>query len=464
MVQGMNLTIEEIAGAVKGKVLTGAKASVSGVSTDSRKIRPGDLFFALKGPNFDGTGFVKDVCQKGAAAAVVESAPEGLPASFGVVLVKDALGALGDLASYARDLNKIPLVAITGSAGKTTTKEMVSSILARSRSVLKTTGNMNNLIGMPLTLLTLTPDHGAAVIELGISEPWEMERLAGICRPDIGVITNIGRSHLKSLGSLEGVARAKGPLFTSISGGTKVVNLDDPWVVRVAGGNGKAVTYSMEKDADVRVKGYEAVGLGSIVAVYDVRGAEVAARINSPGVANVINGAAAIAATLPLGATPADMTEGLASFSNAHGRMEVLNVNGLTVLDDTYNANPESVGAALRTLVNARGRKIAVLGDMLELGEASKTEHRTIGRLAGEAGVDIVVAIGEWSKEVADGFTPASKGGAKALFFSEKKEAIEALKGLLKEGDNVLVKGSRATALEKVVEGLKDPLRMNKAV
>jgi len=461
----MKLTVEEIAGAIKGRVLSGAEAVASGVSTDSRRIRPGDVFFALKGPNFDGHRFVHDVASKGAAVAVVDSAPQGLPASFGVVLVKDTLRALGDLASYARNLNKIPLVAITGSAGKTTTKEMVSSILARSRSILKTTGNMNNLIGMPLTLLGLTGEHGAAVIELGISEPWEMERLVEICRPDIGAITNIGRSHLKSLGSLEGVAMAKGPIFTSISGGTKVVNLDDPWVVKVAGGNGRAVTYSMEKEAGVRVKRHEAAGLDAIDVIYDVRGTEVAVRINSPGVANVMNGAAAIAATLPLGATTADITEGLASFSNVRGRMEVLNVNGLTILDDTYNANPESMSAALKTLMNAKGRKIAVLGDMLELGEASKTEHRTIGRLAGEAGVEIIVAIGEWSKEVADGFTPASKSGAKALDFSDRAEAIEALKGLLREGDNVLVKGSRATALEKVVEGLKAPdLRMNKAV
>ncbi len=450
----MDFTVEEIAGAVKGTLRAGqADRTVSGVSTDSRRIKAGEVFFALKGPNFDGTRFVRDVASKGAAAAVVESFEPGLPASFGVILVKDTLRALGDLAAYARGLRRIPIVAITGSAGKTTTKEMIASILARSRAVLKTAGNMNNLIGMPLTLLGLDGAHGAAVIELGISEPWEMERLVGICRPDIGVITNIGRSHLESLGSLEGVARAKGPLFTSLPDGVKVVNLDDALVVRLARGMKSVVTYSMDKDADVRVKSHEATGLGSIEVVYDVRGAEVPVRLNSPATANIVNGAAAIAAALPLGAEAPDMMEGLSSFSGVWGRMEVFEVNGLTVIDDTYNANPESVSAALKTLCNAKGRKVAVLGDMLELGEASKAEHRGVGGLAADLGVDLVVAIGEWSKEVAAGFSRASKG--KAHSFKGKAEAMEALDGLLREGDVVLVKGSRAVALEEVAAGLK---------
>ncbi len=453
----MDFTFEEIARAVNGRLVSGAPgAAAKGVSTDSRGVRPGEVFFALRGPNFDGRGFVRDAASKGAVAAVAEGPVEGLPASFGMIVVEDAVRALGDLASHARGLCRAPLIAVTGSAGKTTTKEMIASILGRTRSVLKTRGNMNNLIGMPLTLLASDGSHGAAVIELGVSVPGEMARLAAICRPDVGVITNVGRAHLESLGSVEGVAMEKGALFASMKDGVKVVNLDDPWVERLAAGNGRQVTYSVNRDADVRVRSFEARGFGSIKAVYDVRGNEVEARLDSPNPANVVNGAAAIAACLPMGAEPEDAGEGLSSFSTVHGRMEVLRANGLTILDDAYNANPESSGAAIRTLAAAGGRKVAVLGDMLELGEASRPEHRRIGALAGESGIDVLVAIGRWSKDVADGFVSAS-GAGRALCFGEKAPALEALRSIVAEGDFVLVKGSRAMALEDAVDILKNP-------
>ncbi len=456
----MKITVEEIIKAVGGELLRGSMTQViSGVSTDSRTVLPNEVFFALRGPNFDGHRFVKDVFSKGASAAVLDRAgelPDKIHPSQSVIFVKDTLPGLGDLASFIRRLHNIPVIAVSGSAGKTTTKEMIASILERSRPVLKTEGNMNNLVGLPLTLFRLDNTHKAAVIELGISESWEMERLAAICRPDIALITNIGRSHLKTLGSLEGVARAKGPLFTSAREGVKVVNLDDPWVVRLSEGKGRIVTYSMAKEADVRVEGYKAdENLGVVDAVYRVRGEKIAVRFNSPGAVNVLNGAAAIAATLPLETSLKDMREGLNSFSTVHGRMEVLRIRGITVLDDTYNANPESVSSALMTLKNAAGRKVAVLGDMLELGEASKAEHKKIGTLAAELGIDVVVAVGEWSKDVTEGALEAEKGRTRALFFRDKAGAIDALKGLLKEGDCVLVKGSRATALEEVVERLK---------
>jgi len=451
----MELTVNEIVKATGGALLKGAAASiVSGISTDSRRIRENEAFFALKGPNFDGHDFVKDVLTKGASCVVVERAFDLLPEGCSIA-VKDTLKALGDLASYFRGLHDIPVIAISGSAGKTTTKDMIASMLVVSRPVLKTAGNLNNLIGLPLTLFGLNKTHRAAVLELGISEPLEMERLVEICSPGTGVITNIGSAHLLTLKSLEGVAKAKSALFTNIGAdGTRVVNLDDPWVVRLAGGLKNIVTYSMKHRADVMVKGYVlGKGFGCVDATYGVRGVDVDVRINGAGTANVINGAAAIAATLHLNVSKEDIREGLRAFTPAAGRMSMVKIGPITVLDDTYNANPASVAASLETLAKAGGRKVAILGDMLELGEASSREHMEIGRFAGSLGADTVVAIGEWSKSTCEG---AMEAGVKSVHaFKDKKEALKGLEGLLKEGDTVLVKGSRGMRLEEVVDGIR---------
>ncbi len=454
----MELKLKEIIEATGGRLAKGsAEALIKGVSTDSRKIAVGEAFFALRGPSFDGHSFVRDVLFKGAAAAIVDKmeCAQGLQPGANIVLVDDALSALGRLASYYRGLFNIPFVAVSGSAGKTTTKEMIAAILSRSRPVLKTEGNKNNLIGLPLTLFGLEKRHEAAVVELGISEFWEMERLTDICRPDIAVLTNIGRGHLKTLGTLEGVARAKGALFAKLGpGGVRAVNLDDPWVVRLADKGGKAVTYSVKKDADVRVRDYSVdESFKGMSALYEVKGSLVPVRFSTPALTNLLNGAAAIAVVLPLDVRLKDMEEGLSSFSPVSGRMVISKVNGITLLDDTYNANPESMESALRTLAKGRGRKIAVLGDMLELGDASKEEHRQVGRLAGMLGLDTVLAIGQWSGDVAEG---AASAGIKGSYgFRNKKEAKETLNGIIKEGDSVLVKGSRAVGLEEIVEEIK---------
>lgn len=451
----MKLRVSEIAEAVGGKLVQGGDAAVQGVVTDSRKDCRGAVFFALKGPNFDGRDFLSDVLARGAVAAVVSGAgPFRCPPLSPVIVVDDTLKALGALAAHIRAGFKKPLVAISGSVGKTTTKDMAASILAVSRKVLKTEGNKNNLIGLPLTLFGLDEGVEAAVVELGISEPGEMERLVSICSPDVAVITNIGRGHLAGLGSLEGVALAKGPLFRSVDEkGVKAVNLDDPWVVKLAGDMKRAVTYSLERKADVTVRKRAERGLGGLGVTYDVRGRSVSVRFASPGSSNVINGAAAIAATLTLGVESAEIEEGLSSFVPAKGRMEVLRVGGLTVLDDTYNANPESVASALRTLGKAEGRRVAVLGDMLELGPASKAEHREAGRLAGMLGIEIVVAVGSFAADLVEG--AASAGVRGSYGFNNRQEAESSLAGILRQGDTVLVKGSRGMQMEKTVEALK---------
>jgi UDP-N-acetylmuramoyl-tripeptide--D-alanyl-D-alanine ligase len=448
----------ELASVIRGAVVRGSvEATALGVSTDSRNIGQGEAFFALKGPRFDGHAFLKDVFAKGASIAVVESAggTAELPGSPTVIKAGDTLRALGDLAAHLRGLHRIPVVAVTGSAGKTTTKEMTASILSVSRKVLKTEGNRNNLIGLPLTLIGLDASYEAAVVELGISEEGEMERLAAICRPDVALITNIGRSHLESLGSLEGVAREKGRLFELVAPhGVKVVNLDDPWAVRAAEGPGETITFAIKGRADVTVGGWSSDGpLSGTSAVYNVRGKRVEARFSSPGFTNVINGAAAAAAALALGAPLEDMAAGLSAPVAMKGRMAVARAGGVTILDDTYNANPESMAAALKTLAEARGRKIAILGDMLELGAASEAEHASIGALAAGLGLHALVAIGEFSRSAAEAARAA--GMERSLGFVSKGEALSALRAVISDGDTVLVKGSRGIALEEVVEFLK---------
>ncbi|MBI2412032.1 MAG: UDP-N-acetylmuramoyl-tripeptide--D-alanyl-D-alanine ligase [Deltaproteobacteria bacterium] len=453
----MDISVREIIDAIGGELIHGKETlRANGVSTDSRKESRGAVFFALKGPNFDGHRFASDVLKRGASVAVVDTADLGeIPPGASVIRVKDTLFALGALGRYIRGLYDIPLIAISGSAGKTTTKEMTASILSQSRKVLKTEGNLNNLIGLPLTLFGLDNTHKAAVIELGISEFFEMDRLVDICAPDVALLTNIGRAHLMTLGSIEGVARAKGPLFTKLGPDKyRAVNLDDPLIRALAGNSGSQVTFSLKEKADVRVREYSVEdSFGGATVLYEVAGKDVTVRFNAPGATNIVNGAAAIAATLPLGPSLKEIEDGLSSFSPVHGRMEILKVDGFTVLDDTYNANPDSMASALRTLAKASGRKVAVIGDMLELGEASSIEHYEIGLLSGRLGVDVVIAIGAFSGEVSGGAKAGGVRGAEA--FGDKKDALDALKKTVKAGDAVLVKASRGVGLEYIVEGLK---------
>jgi len=464
------MKIGEIAESTGGALVQGLSVvDVRGISTDSRTIRPGELFFALRGPNYNGHVFVRDALEKGVLGAVVETT-EGmdLPGSANIIVVGDTLRDLGDCASYIRRrFAHVPLVAVSGSTGKTTTKEMIASILKRSRTVLKTEGNRNNLVGLPLTIAGLEAAHRAAVVELGISEPREMERLVEISSPDVALLTNIGRGHLETMGTIERVAEAKGELFRSPGPGcVRVVNLDDGHIVRAAsgraGGGWQRITYSLSKEADVRVKSYKIFdGLEGVEVVLDVRGEAVEARLKTPGLLAVTNALAAVAATLPFGPSPNEIAEGLSTCPGVKRRMDVVSLKGFTVLDDTYNANPDSVAAALKALAGASGRKVAVLGDMLELGPASARLHREAGGVAAELGIEVIVAVGQWSREVIEGAVASGFDSRRAHCFEGKKEALGALKGfLIKEGDFVLVKGSRAVGLEDIVEGLKDPVEV----
>lgn len=470
--------VEDTFGWLKGAADDSADMDVQGVSTDSRAIARGEVFFALRGTKFDGHAFVRSVADRGAAGAVVETT-EGigdLPSDFALIVVKDTTRALGDLAAAVRARHTGPIVAISGSTGKTSTKEMAASILSRSRKVLKTEGNFNNLIGLPLTLLALDETHEAAVVELGISKEGEMERLVDIARPDVAVLTNIGSSHLEGLGSPEGVARAKSPIFaTQGVEPVRVVNLDDPFIVELArsiygAGNGLvgAVTFSLKGEADVRVVETKLLGgLSGSMVTFDVRGERVTVGFASPSEANAVNAAAAIAATLPLGVSLEEITLGLEAFCPLKGRMEVIRAGDITIIDDTYNANPDSVASAIRTLASMNGsggRKVVILGDMLELGDFTAKAHREAGKRAAEAGAEVVIGIGSNAGEVAEGAVDGGLTVSGVFGFNDKAAVMCVIGDILKEGDTVLVKGSRGSRLEELVANLRSRDVAGKAI
>ncbi len=452
--------MEATGAALQGRPPQGGFA---GVSTDSRRVRPGQLFVALKGPNFDGHRFVSDALAKGAVGALVE---QGFSQETGgdacLLVVPDTLRALGDLAGAWRRQQKTLVCGLTGSNGKTTTKEMLAAILGRRHRVHKNPGNYNNLIGLPLTLLELTPEHGACVVEMGMNAPGEIARLTEIASPQVGLITNVGPAHIGPLGSLEAVARAKTELFRGLEGGaTAVVNLDDPllapwreWL------SCRVVTFGRREGAELRARDLAALG-GRQAFTLELPGGEaVRPRLAVPGEHNVMNALAAAAAAWTLGLGAEEIKAGLEEFAPLPGRLSVVKgATGPWLLDDTYNANPTSVRAGLQALeVIAAGRRMGlILGDMLELGAHSAELHRQTGRDAAQAGCRVVLALGEFAPQVAEGARQGGVDPALALAFSERRELIHKAREIFGPNDVVLVKGSRGMAMEEVVQAVKGP-------
>ncbi|MFQ5427480.1 MAG: UDP-N-acetylmuramoyl-tripeptide--D-alanyl-D-alanine ligase [Thermodesulfobacteriota bacterium] len=459
------ITFAEIIEATGGMASENLRGEIRGVSIDTRTLKAGEIYIAIKGPNYDGFDFCGEALSKGASAVMVNKGSGNVAHRGGVVIaVEDTVRALGDLGAFVRRSFKSPVVAVAGSCGKTTTKEMIASILSRDRSILKTEGNRNNLIGLPLTLFGLSGGQSAAVVELGISEPDEMERLAEICSPDVALITNIKRAHMENFGTIESIGREKGMLYELAKPScVKVVNIDDPLAARAADLGSlrrerrEFVTFSTGRVADVRViEERNLGGLDGVIVTFDVRGQVFDVRLRVPGLFNVANALAAIASVLPLGVYLDDIRSGLEAFTGLGGRMEVTETGLITLIDDSYNANPDSLATALETLGGTTGRKVAVIGEMCELGEGSKSAHFDAGLLAARLGIDIVVAVGSRAAEVAGG---AMEGGIRdesVFAFKEKKEALSELKGhILGNGDVVLVKASRAAGLDLIAEGLK---------
>lgn len=433
---------------------------ITGVSIDSRNIREGELFVALKGDRFDGHDFVPDALKRGAWGALVErSVLEKKYALLGglknILPVEDTLFAFQEMALMHRKKFAIPVVGITGSNGKTTTKEMVAEIVKQKGPVLKNEGNLNNHIGVPLTLMKLNERHRAAVVEMGMSAAGEIDLLARLVAPTIGVITNIGPAHLEFLGSLARVADAKGELLDNLNAdATAVLNADDAFYeVLRRKFSGPTATFGIEQPADVRaariVQGAEHIDF-TIIA----RNASVDVRLRAVGLHNVSNALAAAAAALAMGLPLDAVKDGLDGFTPVAMRTELREIDGRTVLADCYNANPASMEAAIRTAVSlAAGRKaIVVLGDMLELGSLSADAHREVGRVAAKSGVELVITLGAMAKHIGEGARGAGLLVSRIHEAKSHADAAELVKKLSRAGDVVLVKGSRGMQMEKILE------------
>ena len=448
--------LERIARITDGD-FSGSKVNcqLSGISTDSRNLSPGSLFVPLHGEHFDGHDYLSQAVKNGAAACLSEEVIAGL--SVPVVRVANTLRALGDIAAVYRLQLNGPLVAITGSAGKTTTKEMLATILELVAPGLKTAGNFNNLIGLPLTLFRLEKEHQWAVLEMGTSALGEIERLTEIAQPTIGIITNIGAAHLETLRGLDGVSRAKGELYAGLQGGTAILNLDDPRVARLPVANGvKKLTYGVSEQAQVRAENIEE---GTEGVRFDLlfAGQSQRVKLTIPGRHNVSNALAAAAAALEMEVPVEKIIIGLSQFVAIPGRMDLfpLPCGGL-LLDDSYNSNPLSAYAALDVLasLSGQGRQVVVLGDMLELGEDSAQMHEDLGaRAAGVA--DLLIAVGKFSTDLCRGAKAAGMKPEQMTAVADAAAAIDYLQEQQRPGDKILVKGSRGVRLEQVAEALK---------
>jgi len=437
--------------------LLGGNARVLRVTTDSRDLRAGDLFVALKGGRFDGHAFVDQVLAKGAAAAMVSDPGTVKSASSPLLVVADTRLALGRLASWWRSRFDITLTAVTGSNGKTTVKEMLAASLrmhAGADAVLATQGNLNNDIGVPLTLLGLRSNHRYAVIEMGMNHLGEIAYLSRLARPTIALINNAGTAHIGEVGSVEGIARAKGEVFEGLAQtGICVINGDDAFAAfwRGLAKSRRVVDFGLDKRASVTAR-YELTDSGSLVTVR-MPDAEFVARLAVPGVHNVRNALAAATAAWVAGVSPANIVAGLASHAGVKGRMQQLRLpDGMLVIDDTYNANPDSMKAALSVLAPRAGKRVFVMGDMGELGAVVVAMHAEVGAFARRAGIDRLYALGEGAAAAAQAF------GDGAAHFDSVESLVASLRGDLGPDTTVLVKGSRFMRMERIVEALAGDL------
>lgn len=452
-------TLEELVKGSGGRLVSSpAAGELRGVSIDSRTLRPGEAFVAIRGHRLDGHDFCADALGKGAGALVVTDLAAVPPSrAEPVILVDDTTLALQRLARFHRARFELPVVAITGSNGKTTTKELTAAVLSVRFRVLKSEGSLNNQWGVPLTLLRLAPEHEALVIEIGMSALGEIAALAAIAQPTIGVLTNIGPVHLEFLGSLEAVQKAKGELVRAIGPeGTVVLNADDPLVLALAKeARGRVVTFGFEASAHVRARGVardeSALAFTLVIGVSS-------APVSLPlaGRHNVSNALAAAAVGSLVGMAPREIAEGLGRARPALHRLTWIDARGVRILDDCYNANPSSVAAALETLVEEPGgRAIAVLGDMLELGEAAEAAHLEVGRLAARLGVERLYGFGPLSRSTVSGARAAGLLTAHAV--SDLETLIEEIRRDVQPGDRILIKGSRGMKMERLLERLVGP-------
>ena len=433
--------------------LIGANIVFDRVTTDSRDLRPGDLFVGIRGERYDGHSFADQALAAGASAVMLEAGAKVLTPGARILQVDDTRLALGRLAAYWRTRFTVPLIAVTGSNGKTTVKEMLASILrqvAGESGVLATTGNLNNDVGMPLTLLRLDAGHRYAVVEMGMNHLGEISYLTSLAKPTVALINNAGTAHIGELGSVDAIARAKGEIFEGLDeSGTAILNADDAfadyWRGLVRGR--RVVDFGLDRKAAVSAR-YELAVFASLV-TFRTPEEQFVATLGLPGMHNIRNALAAVACAYALDIPSAAIAAGLAAYAGVKGRLQrKRHASGALVIDDTYNANPDSMRAAIAVLAASPGRTIFVMGDMGELGPGAEAMHASIGEFAKRSGVQAMFALGEMSAAAVRSF------GDGARHFSSIDELVGALSAGLEHGSTVLVKGSRFMRMERVVEAL----------
>jgi len=456
-------TVRDIVTAVKGKLLSGNSDEIlTGLSTDTRKMKKGELFLAIKGDRFDGHSFILDAVSKGAGGVLVQeggitNANFKLP-DISFISVSDSIKSFGDIGNFHRSRFSIPIIGITGSNGKTTAKEMTFAILSKKFSVLKNFGTENNNIGVPLTLLRLNSEHNIAVLEMGTNHLGEIRRLSEIARPTTAIITNVGPSHLEYLEDMETVLKAKVEILEYMGpGGKLILNADDEYL-RTIKTNLKTVWFGFDKESDFyadkislepdginfRLNGKWDISLGVL------------------GRHNVSNALSAIACAWDFGISIEEIRDTLKEFRVPNMRMEVKRFGDIKIINDTYNANPQSMKQAIEALrdMATEGRKILIAGDMLELGTFSGRFHHLVGKQAAESGFDLIVAVGKLAEYVAKGAQEAGMSERKIKLCALMKDARAKVATLIKKGDTILIKGSRAMKMEEIVGDLESQFKM----
>ncbi len=457
------LRLSEIIEATGGELLSDGPGTFSGVSIDSRTIADGELFFAIRGEWCNGHDFLRDALLKG-GGAVVDTRQETLPKGKAIIHVKETLRSLQDLAHFLRMRRDIPVVAVTGSNGKTTTKEMIHQILSRKFRTLKNKGNLNNLIGLPLSLLQIDPADEVIVLEMGMNAPGEIRRLSEIAVPGIGVVTNIGLAHIGRLGSHDAVRDAKLEIIDGL--GIAILNADDNYLMQgfrqIKDFNGELMTFALKSEADVMARDIRVAEKG-IEFVLDIREmGSTPVNLNVHGIFNVYNALAASAVSSSLGMGIDEIRAALEAFKAFPMRFEIIKKNGITVINDSYNANPSSIRESVMELTRLKpaGRIVAILGDMRELSEFSEDEHISIGKMISKTGVNVFIAVGEKMSLAAREIMQSKGAGAgqEIFVFRDVEETKKNIRSILEKGDTVLIKGSRSMSMEVLMEEMDNAL------
>ena len=462
------MTLEKIAAAVGGSLhndnTQGHEAA--GVVIDSRKLEKGFVFIATRGERVDGHSFIDSVFEKGALGVICEKAPANPKGAY--IVVNDSFQALKDLAEYYRSILNIKVVGITGSVGKTSTKEFVAGVLSKGFTIHKTQGNYNNEIGLPLTILQIPKNCEIAVLEMGISDFGEMHRLSKIAKPDVCVITNIGQCHLENLGTRDGVLKAKTEIFDFMSEGAQIcLNGDDDKLITISQVSGKKPFFiGMDENMSVYATDIVSKGLMGSDAIIHINTAErkesLSVNIPLPGEHMVYNALTATAIAVMFGLETDKIKAGLSEIKPIGGRSNVISTDKITVIDDCYNANPVSMKAAVDVLADTKmsdkegkpSRKVAILGNMFELGENTSELHREVGIYAANKDIDSIICIGDLCKNMFDGIMSVDSFKKEAYYYADKGSMLDNMKNLIKDGDIVLVKASHGMHLEEIVAEL----------